>query len=107
MATRLSELLLQEPEPIQSLAPDPASNSLWVATTSSSLHRWQLDAHSSPSSPSTQPRQFLAAHSALLRSRQAFGPSGGHSQTRCLSLGTGFPEQPSTERSIAALRLHA
>ncbi|KAK9866931.1 hypothetical protein WJX84_000534 [Apatococcus fuscideae] len=91
MATRLSELLLQEPEPIQSLAPDPASNSLWVATTSSSLHRWQLDAHSSPSSPSTQPRQFLAAHSALLRSRQAFGPSGA-----------AFPE-PQQPRPVAEI----
>ena len=75
LATRVSELLVQAPEPIQSLAPDPASNSLWVATTSSSLHRWRLDAPPHPS-PSAQPRHFVAAHSALLRSRQAFGPTG-------------------------------
>ena len=57
------------------MAPDPANNSLWVATTSSNLHRWQLDAPPKLS-PDAQPRHFVAAHSALQRSRQVFGPTG-------------------------------
>lgn len=76
LASRTSELLLTESQPVRKLAVSSGGDSVWVATSSSTLHRWELDPHmgaaATPRGPVAQGRAFVAPPTAVLRARMVF-----------------------------------
>lgn len=88
LATRVTELIVEEQAPVQALAASPSFDWIWVGTTSSTVRRWKIDSdhlqHStlpSPSpprgvlvgnGPSASHRAFLAATMPASRSRMVF-----------------------------------
>jgi hypothetical protein len=77
LATRTSELLLEESQPVRRLAVSASGDSAWVATASSTLRKWALDPQAPPPAASTprgqqQRHAFLAPPSTVLRARLTF-----------------------------------
>ncbi len=99
LATRVSELLACEQQPVLRLAVAADERSLWAATTSPSVHKWQVEAREPPAlALPVSPRSpapagggpapiagsfFHASPSVAARARLAFDLHGGCRAAGC------------------------